>query len=143
MRVSEVMTRMVECIRPDANLQEAAAKMKVLDIGSLPVCDHDRLVGMITDRDITVRAIAEGADPFVLHVRDVMTREVIACYEDNLVGEAARLMEDRQVRRLIVLDDNDRLVGIVSLGDLATETGDAELVGDTLEAVSEPKRVAY
>jgi len=137
MRVREVMTRRVEWIRPDATLQEAAAKMKSLDIGPLPVCDNDHLVGMLTDRDITVRAIAEGEDPTVIQVRDIMTPEVVCCYEDQLVGEAARLMEEHQLRRLVVIDRAQRLVGIVSLGDLAVETGDEEMAGDVLEHISE------
>ncbi len=140
MRVSEVMTRSVECISADATLQEAAAKMKSLDIGPLPVCDHDRLVGMLTDRDITVRATAEGEDPTVIRVRDIMTPEVVYCFEDQLVGDAARVMEDKQVRRLVVVDHDKRLAGIVSLGDLAVETGDEQLAGNTLEAVSTSDR---
>ena len=90
MRVSEVMTQGVEGIGPDATLQEAAAKMKSLDVGPLPVCDNDRLVGMVTDRDITVRATAEGDAPTDVRVRDVMTSEVIYCFEDELVEDAAR-----------------------------------------------------
>lgn len=141
MRVSEVMTRSVTCIRPEASLQEAAAKMKSLDIGPLPVCDdNNQLVGMLTDRDITVRATAEGEDPTVIRVRDVMTPEVVYCFEDDLVSEAARVMQEKQVRRLVVLDRDRRLVGIVSLGDLAVETGDEELAGQTLGEVSERAR---
>jgi len=140
MRVSEVMTRNVECTRPDATLQDAAAKMKSLDVGPLPVCDNDRLVGMVTDRDITVRATAEGDAPTDVRVRDVMTPEVIYCFEDALVSDAARLMQEKQVRRLVVLNRDKRLVGIVSLGDLAVETGDEQLAGETLEAVSESNR---
>src|SRR3954466_11863099 len=103
MRVSEVMTRGVECISPDATLQEAAARMKSLDVGPLPVCDNDRLVGMVTDRDITVRATAEGEAPTDVRVRDIMTLEVFWCFEDQDAAEAARLMEQKQVRRLVVL----------------------------------------
>ena len=138
MRVSEVMTRGVECTRPDATLQEAAAKMKSLDVGPLPVCDNDRLVGMVTDRDITVRATAEGEAPTDVRVRDVMTPEVIYCFEDALVGDAALLMQQKQVRRLLVLNRDKRLVGIVSLGDLAVKTRDEGLSGEALEQVSEP-----
>lgn len=138
MRISEVMTPSVEYIHPDATLQEAAARMKALDIGVLPVCDgFGRVVGMLTDRDITVRATAEGESPTVIRVRDVMTPEVIFCFEDQLVGEAGRLMEDRQIRRLVVVNRDERLVGIVSLGDLAVQTRDEQLAGNTLEAVSE------
>lgn len=140
MRVSDVMTRGVECASPDDTLQEAAAKMRALDIGPLPVCQDGRLVGMITDRDITVRATAEGAAPLLIRVGDVMTPEVISCYGDEDVVDAARLMEQRQVRRLVVLDRNKRLVGIVSLGDIAIETGDVQTAGITLEAVSDPNR---
>jgi len=139
MRVKEVMTRGVECTRPDASLQEAAAKMKSLDVGLLPVCgDNDRLVGMITDRDITVRSAAEGESPTVIRVADVMTPEGLYCFEDATVEDAALLMEQKQVRRLVVLNRDKRLVGIVSLGDLAVETRDENLVGSTLGGVSEP-----
>src|SRR5436189_1806076 len=114
MRVSEVMTRGVECTRPDATLQEAAAKMKALDVGPLPVCDNDRLVGMITDRDITVRSTAEGLDPWTAQVREAMSADVVCCCEDDDVAEAARLMKEKQAEHLLVLDRNQRLVGIVS-----------------------------
>jgi len=140
MRVSEVMTRGAACIDVNATLQEAAAKMKSLDVGPLPVCDQDRLVGMVTDRDITVRATAEGESPTVIRVGDVMTPEVLYCFEDDLVSEAAELMQERQVRRLVVLNRLKRLVGIVSLGDLAIETRDEQLAGNTLEAVSDSRR---
>jgi CBS domain-containing protein len=139
MQVAEVMTHGVECTRPDMTLQEAARKMRELDVGPLPVCgDHGKLVGMLTDRDITVRAVAAGDDPRTVKVRDVMTPEVIYCFEDEDVAKAAQLMKEKQVRRLVVLDRDKRLVGIVSLGDLAVDTGDNELAGDTLEGVSAP-----
>src|SRR5262249_2247191 len=138
MRVKEVMTPEVECVQADSTLHEAAAKMKARDIGPLPVCDKGWVVGMLTDRDITVRATAEGEDPKVIRVRDIMTSEVVACFEDQLVSEAAQLMQDRQVRRLLVLNRDKKLVGIVSLGDLAVQTGDEQLAGQTLEQVSEP-----
>jgi len=140
MRVSDVMTRDVKCIGPDASLQEAAAKMKDMDVGPLPVCDNDRLVGLVTDRDITVRATAQGANPQGTHVRDVMTPEVVYCFDDQDVSEAAQRMREKQIRRLLVLNRAKRLVGIVSLGDLAVETQDEQLTGQTLEAVSEPNR---
>jgi CBS domain-containing protein len=143
MRVSEVMTRQVEWIDADATLQAAAAKMKSLDIGPLPVCEQGRVVGMVTDRDITVRATAEGESPTVIRVRDIMTPEVVSCREDQLVSEAARIMEDRQLRRLVVLDDDNHMVGIVSLGDVAVETRDEQLTGTALEGISAssvPKR---
>src|SRR3954447_24071874 len=139
MQVKEVMTRGVECTRPDASLQEAARKMRDLDVGRLPVCgDNDRLVGMLTDRDITLRAVAEGQDPKTARVQDVMTPDVLYCFEDQDVAEAARLMEENQVRRLAVLNSDKRLVGIVSLGDLAVKAGDEKPSGAALGQVSEP-----
>ncbi len=119
-QVHEVMTRNVEVLRPDNTLEEAAQKMKHFDIGPLPVCEGDQLVGMITDRDIIVRSVARGEDPTADRVRNVMTPGVICCcFEDQDVAEAARLMQEKQVRQLPVLNRDNRLVGIVSLGDLA------------------------
>jgi len=138
MKIRDIMTPGVECVRPDDTLQEAAVKMKELDVGPLPVCDRDRIVGMLTDRDITVRAVAEGRDPKATMVREIMTRDVIHCYEDEDVEDAAHLMQERQVRRILVLDRDKRLVGIVSLGDLAAETGDPLRIGEVLQDVSEP-----
>ena len=138
MNVNEIITRDAEVIRPDTVLIEAAQKMNALDIGMLPVCDGDRLVGMVTDRDITVRGVAQGCDPRTTRVRDVMTPEVIYCFDDEDVNEVAKKMEEKQVRRLPVLNRNKRLVGIVSLGDLAVRTGKEKLAGEILGRVSEP-----
>jgi CBS domain-containing protein len=138
MQVKEVMTRDAKCVAPEAFLQEAAEKMKTLDVGALPVCDDNRLVGVLTDRDITVRATAHGSDPWMERVRDVMTPEVVYCFEDQDVNEAAQLMKQKQVRRLPVLDHDKHLVGIVALGDLAVETGAARLAGQALQGISEP-----
>jgi CBS domain-containing protein len=133
------MTRGAECVRPTTSLQEAARKMKDMDVGPLPVCgDNDRLVGMITDRDITVRAVAQACDPRTTTVKDVMTPDVVYCFEDQDVRDAAKLMQEHQIRRLVVLNRDKRLVGIVSLGDLAVETGDERLAGKTVEHVSLP-----
>jgi CBS domain-containing protein len=138
MQLKEIMTRDVEVIHPNATVEEAAEKMEALDVGPLPVCDGDRLVGMVTDRDITVRATAVGVDPGVVTVRDVMTPDVVYAFEDQDVREAARLMEQHQIRRLVVLDRDKRLVGIVSLGDLAEDTRDEQMSGQVLKGVSEP-----
>jgi CBS domain-containing protein len=119
-------------------LQAAAERMKTLDVGTLPVCENDRLVGMITDRDITTRAVAQGFGGTVGCARDVMTPDVVYCFADQDVAEAARLMQNHQIRRLVVLNRDKRLVGIVSLGDLAVDAGDEQLAGETLEKVSEP-----
>jgi CBS domain-containing protein len=138
MKVNELMTRDAECLRPDATLLQAAKRMKTLDVGSFPVCDNDRLVGVLTDRDIVIRCVAEGQDPRTVNVRDAMTPEIVYCFEDNDVTEAADLMSQKQVRRLPVLNRQKRLVGIVSLGDLAAETGGEQVAGHALEGISEP-----
>jgi len=139
MQVRDVMTRGAECVRPASTLQEAAQKMKQLDVGPLTVCgDNDRLVGMITDRDIAVRGVAAACDPRTTTVQQVMTPEVVYCFEDQDVQEAARLMQERQIRRVVVLNRDKRLAGILSLGDLAVETGDERLAGKTVEHVSLP-----
>ena len=136
MHVSEAMTREVCIINPEQNIQEAAKMMRDLDIGLLPVGEDDRLVGMITDRDIAVRAVAEDKRPST-RVRDVMSDEVLYCYEDEETGHVARNMGDLQVRRLPVLDRDKRLVGIISLGDLARNE-DAKTAGKTVSQISEP-----
>ena len=138
MKLQEVMTRNVECIPPQTSLTQAAQKMNALDVGSLPVCDNDRLTGIITDRDIAIRAVAEGRDPNQTTARECMTSQLIYCFEDEDVSEAARIMEVRQIRRLPVLSRNKRLVGMVSLGDIATRVQDDRLSGEVLEKVSEP-----
>jgi CBS domain-containing protein len=138
MKVNEIITHDPEVIRPETALIEAAQKMKSLDIGMLPVCDGDRLVGVITDRDITVRGVAQGYDPKTARVQEVMTPEVIYCFDDEDVKDVAKKMEEKQVRRLPVLNREKRLVGIVSLGDLAVRTGKEQLAGEVLERVSEP-----
>jgi CBS domain-containing protein len=132
------MTRDVTTIHADATLEEAAAMMALRDIGPLPVHDGEKLVGMLTDRDIVVRAVAAGADPIQDRVRNVMTPAVVYCFEDQGVQEAAGLMEQHKLRRLIVVDRDERLVGIISLGDLAVGTGEEGGVGEVLEVKSEP-----
>ena len=136
MKVKDVMTTSVECVRPETTLQEAAAKMKSLNVGSLPVCEGDRPIGIVTDRDIVVRAIAAGRDPRTGRVPEVMTADVVSVPETADVKEAARLMKDRQIRRIVVVDSNKRVVGIVSLGDIAVDTRDDKMSGDVLEKVS-------
>jgi len=138
MQVKDVMTRNVECASPDDSIQAAARKMRDLGIGPLPVCEDDRLIGMVTDRDITLRGTAEGRDPKSSTVRQVMTPELVFCYEDQDVRDAADAMAVKQIRRLAVLNRDDRLVGIVSLGDLAVDAHDDKKAGQVLQAVSEP-----
>ena len=136
MKVSEVMTREVETVRPDQPVQEAANFMLSADAGSIPVTDGDRLIGMITDRDIAVRGIAKGLGPDT-PVRDLMTDELITARIDDDVEEVASRMSESQVRRLPVVDQDERLCGIVSLGDLARES-EGECAHEALEGVSQP-----
>jgi len=138
MQIKDIMTPDVEVVSPDATLTEAAEKMSQLDIGPLPVCDGERLVGMLTDRDITVRATAKGSDPNITTVGEVMTPEVVYCFEDHDVETAAQMMEKHQIRRVPVLNRDKRLIGMVSLGDLAVSTRNKKLAGETLRHVSEP-----
>jgi CBS domain-containing protein/sporulation protein YlmC with PRC-barrel domain len=137
-QVKDIMTRKVEVVHPQGTLWEAAQKMASLDVGMLPVCSGDQLVGMLTDRDITVRATAEGRDPKTTKVHEVMTPEVLYVFEDEDVSKAAQVMMEQQIRRLVVLNQSKKLVGIISLGDLAVHTGDTQQAGETLEGVSEP-----
>jgi CBS domain-containing protein len=119
MRVKNVMTSPVQVVEPDTSVVAAANQMRDANVGSLPVGEGDRLSGMITDRDIVVRCVAEGSDCQKRTVRDVMSAELLVCFEDQPVDEARRLMTEYQVRRLPVLDHKQRLVGIVSLDDLS------------------------
>jgi CBS domain-containing protein len=137
-RVSEAMTPDVVTVPPEALLIDAARLMRDSDIGPLPVCDKGRILGVLTDRDITVRAVADGKDPQSTQVREVMTPEVVCCLESDDVRQAAEMMQSAQLRRLLVVTRDGRLAGIVSLGDLALQTGDDEMTGETLERVSEP-----
>lgn len=136
MKVSEVMTREVEVISPDASLREAARKMDDLNVGVLPVCDGQRLVGILTDRDITVRATAIGESPDVTRVDEVMTDEVWWCYDSDDVEDVAHRMGEKQIRRMPVVDQNKMLVGIVALGDLATDRVPG--TEEALRQISEP-----
>jgi CBS domain-containing protein len=138
MLIKEIMSKNVEVIPPQATLQEAAQRMKDLNVGSLPVCESGRLAGMITDRDITVIGTATGLNPGEAVAGDIMSPDVFYCYDDEEVEAAVALMEEKQVRRLAVLDREKQLVGIVSLGDVAQKTQDAILTGQVLEKVTEP-----
>ena len=138
MQLKDVMTPGVEVIAPEASIYEAAEKMSHLDVGPLPVCDGERLVGMLTDRDITVRAVAAGRDPRMTHVRDIMTPDVVYGFEDQDVQDAVRLMEQYQIRRLPVLNRGQQLVGMVALGELAVHAGTRPVAAEVLEQVSEP-----
>jgi CBS domain-containing protein len=138
MKLSEIMTRDVVVMQPDDSLQSAAKKMRDLNIGFLPVCDGEILLGVISDRDIIIRALADGMDVNIMLGRDLMTTPAIYCFEDQDVSEAAKIMGENQIRRLVVVSrDDKRIIGVISLGDLArNETTDRS--GQVLQKVSEP-----
>ena len=136
MKVSEMMTRDVQTIQPDQTAQQAASFMLNTDAGSIPVTEGERLIGMITDRDIAVRGVAQGYGPDT-PVRELMTNDIVCAREDENVEDVASKMSEAQVRRLPVIDRDDRLCGIVSLGDLARESSD-ESAHQALEGVSQP-----
>ncbi|MGI8612100.1 MAG: CBS domain-containing protein [Sphingomicrobium sp.] len=136
MRISDVMTREVATVRPDQTAREAANFMLNADAGSIPVTEGDRLIGMITDRDIAVRGVALGHGPDT-PVRDIMTSGIVCARESDSIEDVASKMSEAQVRRLPVIDDSEKLVGIVSLGDLSRET-DGETAHHALEGVSAP-----
>jgi CBS domain-containing protein len=135
-KISEVMTTEVETIRADQTAREAASFMLRADAGSIPVCEGDKVIGMITDRDIAVRGIAEGRGPDT-PVSELMSDGIVCAREDEDIQEVARRMSEEQVRRLPVLDAEDKLCGIVSLGDLTRETR-GEAAQTALEGVSAP-----
>lgn len=136
MRVSEAMTRDVRIARPDQSIREAAILMAEIDAGALPVGEKDRLIGVITDRDITVRAVAHGKAP-TTKVREVMSEEVLYCFDDQDLDDVAKNMGDVKVRRLPVVNRDKRLVGILSLGDLVRNEG-AKVAAGTVSQISVP-----
>ena len=136
MRVSEAMTRDVRVANPGQSIRDAARMMAEIDAGAMPVGENDRLVGMITDRDIAIRAVAQGKGPDT-PVREVMSSEVKYCFEDEDLEHVAKNMGDIQVRRLPVVNRDKRLVGIVALGDIARKE-DAKTTGQTTAGVSRP-----
>lgn len=134
-KVAEVMHAGAVWIAPDTSLIEIAERMDTQDIGALPVGENDRLIGMVTDRDIVVRAFADKTDPLQLTARDVMSEPIIFCTANEDLEDAVRIMERKQVRRLPVIDHNRRMVGMLSLGDVAAKAP-ASLAAETLKAVS-------
>jgi CBS domain-containing protein len=135
MRIKEIMSNKVTWIAPDTSLRDAAKKMRDLDVGCLPVGKDDRLIGMITDRDIACRAVAAGRDPTKTTAEKVMSKGVTYCFDDQDIKDAAQLMEKKQIHRLPVLNRDKRMVGILSLGDLALHAPN-QLTGEVVEQVS-------
>jgi CBS domain-containing protein len=136
MQARDMMTPVVKCIVPGTRIQEVAQTMKSMDIGFVPVCENDRLIGTVTDRDIVLRAIAEGRDLQRCTARDLMTSNVFWCYDDQTEEEVAEYMANQEVRRVVVLDRNKRLVGVISIGDLA-KRGDKIKAGQAIRDIAE------
>jgi CBS domain-containing protein len=139
MRVREIMTPNVHIISDDSSLQEAAALMREQDIGILPVFRGNEVIGTITDRDITVQAVAGGWNPTKTRVSDAMTKNVFSCFEDDAIDVAVQLMKQHQIRRLLVTDKHKHPVGMISIGDLATRLHNDRITEDVVESVSEQR----
>jgi len=137
MLVKQCMIRDVQLASPETTIKEAAQKMRDGDFGALPVAENDRLIGMVTDRDIVIRAVSEGKDPNSTKVTDCMTKQVLYCYEDQTLEEVAKNLGDNQIRRVPVLSREKRLVGIVALGDIATSDVSPNKVEETLSDISQ------
>jgi CBS domain-containing protein len=135
MKVRDAMHQGAEWVEVTAPVAVIARKMRDLDVGAIPIGENDRLVGMITDRDVAIRVVAEGKDASQMTARDVMSKGIVYCRDDEDVEDAVRIMEQKQIRRLPVLDEKKRLVGMLSLGDVS-HSAPHEISGETLTAVS-------
>src|SRR5438128_1666787 len=135
MKISEIMTTNVECVSPETRIAELAIKMKTLDVGFLAICENDRLAGTVTDRDIVIRAIAGGRDIETTQAREIMTPETHWCLENDSVNDVAQKMRDKEVRRMLILSEDKRLVGEVSLGDISKV--EEKESGKTLKDITE------
>jgi CBS domain-containing protein len=136
MQIRDIMSHEVEMIEPGSTIRDAACKMRAEDIGALPVGENDRLIGMITDRDIVTRCVAEDRQPSQCLVREAMSKKICYCFEDDELDAAAHIMAEHQVRRLPVLNRNKRLVGVISMADLSQS--EPEIVKSALEGISQP-----
>jgi len=135
MKVKDAMHKGAEWVAPDTAVSQVAKKMRELDVGSIPVGENDKLIGMVTDRDITCRAVANGKDMSKLTARDVMTKGIVYCRDGEDLDDALRIMESKKIRRLPVIDDKKRMVGMLSLGDVS-HSASHELSGELMAAVS-------
>lgn len=140
MKVKEIMSTNVKRISTSAMISEAAEKMRKYDVGALPILEDNKIVGILTDRDIVVRAVAAGMDPKMTLVKDAYSPKVFCCSEEDDIETAAKLMEESKIRRLVVLGKDDIVVGLVSMGDLALKTSNDHLAFEVLERVCEPRR---
>jgi len=135
MKVREIMTSNVECLAPEASLKEIAQEMKSLDVGFIPICENDRLMGTVTDRDIVIRAIAEGMEVETCKARDIMSREIVYAFDEDDLKTVAEKMREKEVRRILILDNAKRLVGVVSIGDISKV--EEKVSGKTLRDITE------
>ncbi len=138
MQVQEIMTKDLEMASPSDSLFEVAKKMKSLDVGCMPVQDRNRIVGIVTDRDIVVRGMAIEKNPSDMSVNQIMSTNIASCFSDDSLEDAAHIMEEKKIRRLMVMDHNNTPVGVVSLGDIAAKSHQADLSNEILENVSQP-----
>ncbi|MBW8015504.1 MAG: CBS domain-containing protein [Planctomycetes bacterium] len=138
MLVKEIMTIGIETIDSDLNVCQAAKKMRSLGIGSLPVQQGNQIVGIISKKDIVNRCVAEDGDPLSMQISEIMTKEIATCWEDETIEEAAAILEQNQLHRLLVMSNENEPVGIVSLGDMAVKAHDEHLAWEVLERISEP-----
>lgn len=136
MIAKDIMSKKPEFLPPNATIKQAADQMRTHDYGFIPIGENDRLIGAITDRDIIVRAIADGKDPSKTELRSIMTKGIRFCFENDSLEKVAQQMEQLQVRRLVVLNQQKRIVGIISLGDIATKCKDEKLCSELADAVS-------
>lgn len=140
MNLGDIMTKNPETAQVMDSIMDVASMMKELNVGFMPVLDGDNLVGCVTDRDITIRAVAEGMDIQNASIGEIMSTDLHTATPDMSVDEAANIMEEFQIRRLPILNENNMLIGVVSLGDIAVRTKDLEEAGEILEEISEPSR---
>jgi len=136
MLARDLMTKNVECLAPETAISLVARTMRSLDIGFVPICEGDRLIGTVTDRDIVLRGIADGKDMQSCKARDVMTSEVLWCYDDQTSDEVADYMADKEIRRVLVLDREKRLAGVISIGDLA-KRGEEAKAGEAIGTIAD------
>lgn len=137
MQVQEIMSQNPEWVAPNDALCVAAEKMSRLSCGVIPVVENGTVRGIITDRDIVIRAVAKHKDPEKCLIKDFMSNSVASCHKNQSIEQVAKIMEERQIRRLPVIDQNNKLIGIVSLGDIATHINNFKLSGEILEKISE------
>lgn len=134
--IKDVMTKNVHKVELETTLKETADKMRAMDVGAMPVMKDDKVVGILTDRDITIRGVADGKNPDTTRVENIMTKGVTCAYEDETIDELARTMKNEKIRRAVVLDRKDNITGMVSIGDLARSQADIQKSADILREVS-------